>query len=76
MTLTIWVWLERMHGYITQQRSNNDLSKLHRDSLCVLARLKSKHGLGEWHWKACKNYSGIHAKHDTFTLSWIRESYY
>ncbi len=28
-----------MYGYITQQISNNDLSKLHGDSLYVLARL-------------------------------------
>lgn len=28
-----------MHGYIKQQISNNDLSKLHGESLCVLARL-------------------------------------
>lgn len=34
-----WVWSGRLHRYITKQRSNNDLSKLLRDSLCVLARL-------------------------------------
>lgn len=39
MTGTGWVWSERLHRYITQQTSNNDLSKLLRDSLCVLARL-------------------------------------
>lgn len=37
--MTAWVRLGRLHSYITQRRSNNDLSKLQRDSLCVLARL-------------------------------------
>lgn len=39
MTVTIWVRLGGMHGYITKQKYNNDLNKLHRGSLRVLAGL-------------------------------------
>lgn len=36
--MKMWVRLGRLHSNSTQQRVNSDLSKLHRDSLCVLAR--------------------------------------
>lgn len=39
LTVAIWVQFGGMHSSIAQQLAYNGLYKLHRDSLCVLARI-------------------------------------